>query len=191
MTIFSRGGFTVEAQTMDHGLAALDELERLARNKTLWIHLRDINHGHVFGDDLICKCGMQAIDYYANTDQDICPIYWTNLSNKEHPMTESKPITLTPTFLRHLYQALCNQNLVLEFDYPRGDTLVRRAVSPIRVLPQDKFLAYDLTQEEPRTFIIHKCFNPSLHPDHDYQMPHDPNGKDNQYEPTRPTNPTR
>jgi len=154
------------------------------------IHLRDINHGHVFGDDLICKCGMQAIDYYANTDQDICLIYWTNLSNKEHPMTEHPfPTSNHKThehwltgrdhpelFLHPLYKALSNQNLVLEFDYPRGDTLVRRAVSPIRVLPQDKFLAYDLTQEEPRTFIIHKCFNPSLHPDHDYQMPHDPNG---------------
>ena len=65
------------------------------------------------------------------------------------------------------------QELVVEFDYAdTNGNLTHRAVSPIRFLGPDKFLALCLTREEPRTFFVNRCFNHQSFKYHDYLMPH-------------------
>ncbi len=61
---------------------------------------------------------------------------------------------------------------VVEFDYrdSKGHT-TRRVVSPIRMLPGQRFLALCLCREAPRQFYLNRCSGAVLRPACEVMMP--------------------
>ena len=72
-----------------------------------------------------------------------------------------------------IYQAIQNHDeLVIEFNYQDAKGVVtRRVVSPIRFLPQGRFLGLCLSREEPRQFYLARCESLELRRAENYLMP--------------------
>ena len=62
--------------------------------------------------------------------------------------------------------------LVVQFSYRdcKG-VLSKRVVSPIRFLPNGRFLGLCLSREEPRQFYLNRCEQIEIKPAEDYLMP--------------------
>lgn len=65
-----------------------------------------------------------------------------------------------------------SDNLVVEFSYcDSKGVMTRRIVSPIKILPNGRFLGLCLNRAEPRQFYLNRCSEMSIKQAHDYVMP--------------------
>ena len=71
-----------------------------------------------------------------------------------------------------LFRCMQDQDRVVEFTYcdAQGNRS-RRVVSPIRFLPNGRFLGLCLSREEPRQFYLTRCEQLDVKPAADYLMP--------------------
>jgi hypothetical protein len=78
----SQGDITVTLESGESiaiGHAIIETVTRYRARRALLEGLKDIKHGHVFGDDRVCKCGMQDTEYFATRDQlTVCPMAKTD-----------------------------------------------------------------------------------------------------------------
>jgi hypothetical protein len=64
MPSFGYGPHTFNADSIEEGLAIGKTLENLVLFEYQKKILRELKHGHDFGRNRVCKCGMRLRDYY-------------------------------------------------------------------------------------------------------------------------------
>ena len=64
MRSFAFGSVYVEAETINSAIAICCEINRLKSLKETREKLRAINHGHVFGWNRECHCGISDTEYF-------------------------------------------------------------------------------------------------------------------------------
>lgn len=76
MDSFGYGGRIVSASSAEEGLAIVRELDRLDWRRNRIKMLQSVNHGHDFGHNWFCPCGMPEKDYrfYFREDLEQCPL---------------------------------------------------------------------------------------------------------------------
>ena len=76
MITVSNDNYTILANSSNEGYAIINELERLDEQENRLQLLQRIKHGHKFGDNMICKCGLAKIDYLGSPNsQELCSEY--------------------------------------------------------------------------------------------------------------------
>lgn len=73
MRTFACGDQVVTANTIDEGVAVVVHLDRLEAARKLRNKLRENRHGHNFGYNRVCRCGLSERDYYMKQgDSEVC-----------------------------------------------------------------------------------------------------------------------
>ena len=73
----SKGKYTILAHSVKEGNAIISELERLDMKQNRRRLLRRIKHGHDFGYNRTCKCGLTDKNYLLHNSysQELCSEY--------------------------------------------------------------------------------------------------------------------
>jgi hypothetical protein len=76
----SQGDITITlwaGESYATGLGIIETVARYRERRAMLERLKDAKHGHAFGDDRVCECGLRIAEYYETWwyQLTVCPAY--------------------------------------------------------------------------------------------------------------------